>query len=212
MSAVGYLDKEGSPIDKAVRDERFEAEALPYLGQLYGAALRLTGNPADAEDLVQQTALRAYAAFEQFERGTNLKAWLFKILTNTFISSYRKKQREPKTVSADENDEFSLFDVLIEKTGTPEAQILDRIPDDEVRHALERLPEQFRTAVLLADVEGFAYQEIADMMDVPIGTVMSRLHRGRKALQKALWEYARERGLVEDREPWKTPKRTVGKS
>lgn len=189
--------------------ERFEAEALPYLDQMYGAALRLTRNPADAEDLVQQTFMRAFAGFGQFESGTNLKAWLYRILTNTFISSYRKKQREPRTVSADEHDDFSLYDTLVSHHLTPEAELLDRIPDEEVKQAIESLPEQFRTAVLLADVEGFSYQEIADIMGVAIGTVMSRLHRGRKSLQRALWEYARARGLVEDRQPWRTPRRTV---
>ena len=209
---VGCLEKEGSAIEKTVRDARFETEAMPFLGQLYGAALRLTGNPADAEDLVQQTFLRAYQAFEQFQSGTNLRAWLFKILTNTFISNYRKVQRQPKTVSADQNEDFSLYDMLVQSNMTPEAELLDRLPDEEVRRALEDLPETFRTAVLLADVEGFSYQEIADMMDVPIGTVMSRLHRGRKALQKALWEYAHERGLVDESEPWATPRRTVERS
>jgi RNA polymerase sigma-70 factor (ECF subfamily) len=192
--------------------QRFETDALPYLSQLYGAALRLTRNPADAEELVQETFLRAYRAFDQFEQGTNLKAWLYKILTNTFISSYRKKQREPQTVSAEANEEFSLYDRLVEANVSPEAELLDRIPDEEVKAALEAIPEQFRTAVLLADVEGFSYQEIADITGVAIGTVMSRLHRGRKALQRALWDYARERGLVEEEKPWTTPRRTVERS
>ncbi|MFA5891381.1 MAG: sigma-70 family RNA polymerase sigma factor [Actinomycetota bacterium] len=196
----------------AATKERFEAEALPYLDQLYAAALRMTRNPADAEDLVQQVFMRAYTAFHQFESGTNLKAWLYKILTNTFISGYRKKQRQPRTVSADEYEDFSLYDTMVEHRLTPEAELLDRLPDEEVKAALDSLPEQFRTAVLLADVEGFSYQEIADIMGVAIGTVMSRLHRGRKALQRALWEYARTRGLVEDREPWRTPRRTVDPS
>ncbi|MFN2613922.1 MAG: sigma-70 family RNA polymerase sigma factor [Actinomycetota bacterium] len=185
---------------------------MPYLNQLYGAALRLTRNPADAEDLLQQTFMRAFAAYDQFESGTNLKAWLYKILTNAFISSYRKKQREPQTVSADENEDFSLFDTLVDSNLTPETELLENIPDEEVKAALESLPEQFRTAVLLADIEGFSYQEIADIMDVPIGTVMSRLHRGRKALQRALWDYARARGMVDEEEPWKAPRRTVEKS
>jgi len=192
--------------------ERFESEALPFLSQLYGAALRLTRNPADAEELVQETFLRAFRAFNQFEEGTNLKAWLYKILTNTFISSYRKKQREPQTVPAEANEDFSLYDRLVEANMTPEAEILDRIPDEEVKKALESIPEQFRTAVLLADVEGFSYQEIADITGVAIGTVMSRLHRGRKALQRALWDYARDRGLVEEEKPWDTPRRTVERS
>ena len=193
-------------------DRRFEEEALPFLGQLYGAALRLTRNPADAEDLVQQTFMRAYAAFEQFQSGTNLKAWLYKILQNTFISGYRKQQRQPKTVSAEVSEDFSLYDRLADEGGSPETEVLERIPDSEVKAALESLPEQFRTAVLLADVEGFSYQEIADITDVSIGTVMSRLHRGRKALQRALWDYARERGLVDQEEPWETPRRIAKRS
>ncbi len=204
--------RQEEPIATDTRVARFESEALPYLNQLYGAALRLTRNPADAEDLLQQTFMRAFAAFDQFESGTNLKAWLYKILTNAFISGYRKKQREPQTVSADGSEEFSLFDRLVESNITPEAELIDRIPDEEVKGALESLPEQFRTAVLLADVEGFSYQEIADIMDVPIGTVMSRLHRGRKALQRTLWEYARARGIVDAEEPWTSPRRTVEKS
>jgi len=203
--------RRGGIIDTAVQ-ERFESEALPLTGQLYGAAMRLTRNPADAEDLVQQTFMRAYQAFDRFEQGTNLRAWLFKILTNTFISNYRKKQREPKAVSADENEDFSLYDRFVEERLTPEAQLLDSLPDEEVKAALEQLPEQFRTAVLLADVEGFSYQEIADISDVPIGTVMSRLHRGRKQLQRALWEYARTHGLVGEKEPWSNPRRTVERS
>ena len=127
---------------------------MPFLGQLYGTALRLTRNPADAEEVVQETMLRAFRAFNQFQEGTNLKAWLYKILTNTFISSYRKKQREPQTVSADANEDFSLYDRLVEANVSPEAELLDRIPDEEVKQALEGIPEQFRTAVLLADVEG----------------------------------------------------------
>ena len=193
-------------------ERRFEAEAMPFLGQLYGTALRLTRNPADAEEVVQETMLRAYRAFNQFEEGTNLKAWLYKILTNTFISSYRKKQREPQTVSADANEDFSLYDRLVEANVSPEAELLDKIPDEEVKEALEGLPEQFRTAVLLADVEGFSYQEIAEITGVAIGTVMSRLHRGRKALQRALWDYAKQRGMVEEEEPWSTPRRTVERS
>ena len=193
-------------------ERRFEQEAMPFLGQLYGTALRLTRNPADAEEVVQETMLRAYRAFNQFEEGTNLKAWLYKILTNTFISSYRKKQREPQTISADANEDFSLYDRLVEADVSPEAQLLDGIPDEEVKAALESIPEQFRTAVVLADVEGFSYQEIADMTGVAIGTVMSRLHRGRKALQRALWDYAKQRGLVDEEEPWSTPRRTVDRS
>ena len=176
----------------------FEREALACLNGLYGAGLRLTRNPADAEDLVQEAYLRAYRGFGGFQEGTNLRAWMYRILTNTFINTYRKKQREPVTVQDDEIEDWYLYDKL-GKSGvesSAESEVLDRIPDEEVQRALEALPEGFRMAVLLADVEGFSYKEIAEILDVPIGTVMSRLHRGRKALQKALWETVRERGLV----------------
>lgn len=198
--------------DQVALNQRFEEDVIPLLGPMYGVALRLTRNAADAEDLVAQTVERAWKAFGSFEQGSNLKAWLYRILTNTFISNYRKTQREPQTVSADAPDDFSLFDKVSQESFTPETEFLDRVPDAEVKAALEDLPEQFRTAVLLADVEGFSYQEIADITDVPVGTVMSRLHRGRKALQRALWEYARSHGLVEREEPWETPRRTVEKS
>ncbi|MGZ4132078.1 MAG: sigma-70 family RNA polymerase sigma factor [Actinomycetota bacterium] len=180
--------------------ERFERDVLPLLPSLYGAALRLTRNPADAEDLVQDTYLRAYRGFAGFKEGTNLKAWLYRILTNGFINTYRKKQREPQIVEGpDDIDEWYLYDRLggrnVEESA--EEEVLDRIPDAEVKAALESLPENFRIPVLLADVEGFSYKEIAEIMDTPIGTVMSRLHRGRKALEKALWDTAKERGLVD---------------
>ncbi len=179
---------------------RFEEDALELMGPLYGAALRYTRNPSDAEDLVQETYLRAYRAWDQFEPGTNLKAWLFRILTNLFISSYRKKQREPVVISADEQEEFDLYSRLADRRaldGSAESIVLDQIVDDDVKSALADLPENFRIAVLLADVEGFSYKEIAEILAIPIGTVMSRLFRGRKALQKALWNLAAERGLVE---------------
>lgn len=194
------------------RRRRFEQEALPHVDSLHGAAIRLTRNPTDATDLVQEAFLRAFAGFDQFQEGTNIRAWLHRILMNTYISAYRKRQREPKTVSVDENEDFSLYDMLVYAGTTPEAELLDRLPDDEVKAALESLPEQFRITVLLADVEGFRYQEIADITGVEIGTVMSRLHRGRKALQRALWEYARRRGLVREAEPWKTPRRSAKRS
>jgi RNA polymerase sigma-70 factor, ECF subfamily len=184
------------PEDPAVR-ARFERDALPLLPNLYGAALRLTRNPQDAEDLVQETFLRAYRGFAGFEEGTNLRAWMYRILMNTFINTYRKRQREPVTVGDDEIEDWYLFDRLggsgVEASA--ESEVLERLPDEDVQRALEALPENFRMAVLLADVEGFSYKEI---LDIPIGTVMSRLHRGRKALQKALWETVRERGLVRD--------------
>ena len=187
------------PDDPALR-ERFEREVLPLLPNLYSAALRMTRNPADADDLVQETYLRAYRGFSGFEEGTNLRAWMYRILTNTFINSYRKKQREPVTVQEDDLDEWYLFDKLGESGVEPsaEAEVIRSMPDEDVQKALEALPEGFRLAVLLADVEGFSYKEIAEILGIPIGTVMSRLHRGRRALEKALWERVRERGLVSD--------------
>jgi RNA polymerase sigma-70 factor, ECF subfamily len=180
--------------------ERFERDALPLLDSLYGAALRMTRNPADAEDLVQETMLRAYRAFDRFEPGTNLKAWLFRILTNAYINVYRRRQREPQKVSSDELEDFDLYQELKDHDSawneTPENIVLDNLVDSDILQAIEELPEQFRLAVVLSDIEGFTYAEMAEIMDVPMGTVMSRLHRGRKALQKRLWELARERGIV----------------
>jgi RNA polymerase sigma-70 factor (ECF subfamily) len=175
--------------------------AMPYMSALYSAALRMTRNPTDAEDLVQETYLRAYRGFGGFKEGTNLKAWLYKILTNTFINTYRSKKRRPEQVDLDDVEDFYLFRrrgglEAAEAARSPEVEVLENIPDDAVKRALEDLPEQFRMAVLLADIEGFSYKEIAEIMDVPIGTVMSRLHRGRKQLQKRLWDLAEERGLV----------------
>jgi RNA polymerase sigma-70 factor (ECF subfamily) len=199
--------------DEHALRERFESEALPILEGMYGAALRLTRNPSDAEDLLQETGLKAYQSFHQFEPGTNLKAWLYRILTNAYISRYRKSRREPVGVSVDGDASFSLYDTIASETGaSPEQELLDRIPEQEVKAALEALPDQFRIAVLLADVEGFSYKEIADITGVSIGTVMSRLHRGRKALQRALWEYARTHGLADQKEPWRTPRRTAERS
>jgi len=191
---------------------RFAELAMEHMSSLYSAALRMTRNPADAEDLVQETFLKAYAAFHQLETGTNLKAWLYRILTNTYINSYRKQQRQPQQVSADadwnsdEAGDFSLYDRIAEATQAPaEVEVLRRLADEEVKQALADLPEQFRMAVYLADVEGFSYAEIADIMGTPIGTVMSRLHRGRAALQKALYEYAAQRGLLPAPDPGKEP-------
>ncbi len=185
------------------RRRAFQRDALPYLDQLYAAALRYTRNPTDAEDLVQDAFAKAYAAFHQFRPGTNLRAWLYRILTNTYINSYRRKQRQFDEVSADAyrdglgDGDFSLYDRIAETTEAPaETQLLRHLPDEEVKQALAALPDQFRMAVYLADVEGFTYAEIAEIMGTPIGTVMSRLHRGRAALQKALYDYAVERGLL----------------
>ena len=186
--------------DTSDLETRFEAEALPLLPGLYSAAFRLTRNAADAEDLVQETFLRAYRGFHQFQEGTNLKAWLYRILMNTFINSYRKKQREPRTISEDEVEDWYLYSRMADEGLEPSAEtsVIESLPDEDVQKALQSLPEQFRAAVLLADVEGFSYKEIAEITGVPIGTVMSRLHRGRKALEKRLWDVVRERGLVRD--------------
>ena len=188
-----------APTDQDLLD-RFDRDVLPLLPGLYGAALRMTRNPADAEDLLQEATLRAYRGFASFQEGTNLKAWLYRILTNSFINIYRKKQREPKTVDGPEDlDDWFLFDRLGSQSvaRSAEEDVLENIPDADVKAALESIPENFRMAVLLADVEGFSYKEIAEITDVPIGTVMSRLHRGRKALEKALYGVAKERGLVD---------------
>ena len=172
---------------------------MQFAGQLYSAALRMTRNPADAEDVVQETYLKAYRAYNTFTAGTNLKAWLYRILTNTYINRYRKAQRRPSEVELGELQDLYLYKRIGESSGasvSAEEEVLDRFVDTDVKQALESLPERFRIPVLLADVDGFSYKEIAEILDVPIGTVMSRLHRGRKALQKKLWSVAEERGLT----------------
>jgi len=188
----------------------FTKDAMQYAPQLYSAALRMTRNSSDAEDLVQETYLRAYRSYASFEQGTNLRAWLFRIMTNQYINSYRAKQRRPIETDVDDIEDLYLYHrigSLGAASRSAEDTLFDMFTDEEVKTALEELPETFRMPVLLADVEGFSYKEIAEMTDVPIGTVMSRLHRGRKAMHKKLYEFAEQRGLLaaNESEPAKGP-------
>ena len=209
MGVLGIMETIDVPVastnvateSAAERTARFERDAMPLLDQLYSAAMRLTHNPQDAEDLVQDTFAKAYASFHQYQDGTNLKAWMYRILTNTFINSYRKKQREPLQSDADGVEDWQLVRAEAHTSRglrSAETEALDHLPDSDVKKALQELPSDFRMAVYLADVEGFAYKEIAEIMDTPIGTVMSRLNRGRSMLRTLLQDYARERGLIPD--------------
>ncbi|MEZ5217340.1 MAG: sigma-70 family RNA polymerase sigma factor [Ilumatobacteraceae bacterium] len=180
---------------------KFTEQAMEFMPQLYAAAMRMTRHQADAEDLVQETYLKAYRSYHTFEEGSNLRAWLYRILTNTFINKYRAKQRRPDESDLDDVEDMYLYRRIggLETaiaSRSAEDQLMDLFTDDEVKQALEALPENFRLPVLLADVDGFSYKEIAEMLDIPIGTVMSRLHRGRKAMQKQLYDFAEARGLV----------------
>jgi RNA polymerase sigma-70 factor (ECF subfamily) len=190
------VDREKESVEQ--RRKRFEADALQYMNQLYSAALRYTKNPADAQDLVQDTYAKAYVSFHQFEPGTNLKAWLYRILTTTFINTYRKDQRRPQ-LSDQELEDWQIADAsshTSDQGKSAEDVVLENLPDSDIKRALAAIPEEFRIAVYLADVEGFSYKEIAEIVGVPTGTVMSRLHRGRKQLREKLTDYARELGYV----------------
>lgn len=183
--------------------ETFTVDAMQYAPQLFSTALRMTRNRADAEDLMQETFTKAWRAFDSYQQGTNLRAWLFRILTNTYINKYNSQMRKPIETELDEVEELYLFKRLgafdqSQLSQSAEDQMLEMFTDDEVKNAIEELPETSRIPLLMSDLEGFSYKEIAEILDVPIGTVMSRLHRGRKAMQKMLYEYARERGLVNE--------------
>ena len=187
-------------VDADAKRDLFEEQALPYMDQLYAAAMRMTRNPSDAADLVQETFVKAFQAFGQFQQGTNLKAWLYRIQTNTFINNYRKKQRDPYQGTIDDLEDWQLggAESVTQSLSTrsAEAEAIDHLPDSAVKDALQTIPEDFRLAVYFADVEGFSYQEIADIMKTPVGTVMSRLHRGRRMLRDLLADYARDRGIA----------------
>lgn len=192
---------EAAAVEASAKRDLFEEQALPFMNQLYAAAMRMTRNPADAADLVQETFVKAFQAFGQFQQGTNLKAWLYRIQTNTFINIYRKNQRNPYQGTIDELEDWQLggAESVTQSTSTrsAEAEAIDHLPDSAVKDALQAIPEDFRLAVYFADVEGFSYQEIADIMKTPVGTVMSRLHRGRRLLRESLADYARDRGITD---------------
>ena len=181
--------------------EQFTTDAMQYAPQLFSTALRMTRSRSDAEDLVQETYIKGWRSFHTFQEGTNLRAWLFRIMTNTYINKYNAKKRKGTEVELDDVEELFLYKRLgsidqSQLSSSAEDQMLELFTDDEVKNALEELPEDFRVPVLLSDVDGFSYKEISEMLEIPIGTVMSRLHRGRKAMQKMLYEYARDRGLI----------------
>ena len=195
-AAEGSVDVDTETAEE--RRVRFERDAMQYVDQLYSAAMRMARNPADAEDLVQEAYTKAFSAFHQYKPGTNLKAWLYRILTNTYINLYRKRQREPLQSNSDTIEDWQLARAESHTSSglrSAEAEALDHLPDTDVKRALQAIPEEFRLAVYFADVEGFAYKEISDIMNTPIGTVMSRLHRGRKMLRDMLAEYAADRGF-----------------
>ena len=182
----------------ADRNTRFERDALVFTNQLYAAALRYTKNPEDARDLVQDTYLKAFASFHQFEEGTNLRAWLYRVLTTTFINTYRKDQRRPQ-ISNNELEEWQVAEAQTHTSDqgkSAEVEALEQLPDSDIKNALQELPEEFRLAVYFADVEGFSYKEVAEILNIPPGTVMSRLHRGRKLLRESLADYAKDRGYL----------------